>query len=160
MWARSWCCTAPLPCSPSAPSASRCLGGLAVPLPLCKAQPLPRAGLLCADPCLARVAVSWCDMEVSQMSPGMLYNQEVPRWVIIAHTACGSTWGGQCGLFGHRATEAFISERLSGKIEGFKYMTFCRNYFNNSLFYCVNCSCSCNNEFHFENANWVPNCEI
>ena len=33
------------------------------------------------------------------------------------------------------ATVSLISERLSKKIEGFKYMTFYRNYFNNSLFY-------------------------
>lgn len=68
--------------------------------------------------------------------------------------------GGHQGLFGPRAAVLFFSERLSSKIEGFKYLTFCRNYFNNGLFYCVNCGCGYNNGFHFENANRVPNCGI
>lgn len=64
-----------------------------------------------------------------------------------------SEQGGQCGLFGPGAAVLFFSERLSSKIEGFKYLTFCRNYSNNGLFCCVNRGCGYNNGFHFENAN-------
>lgn len=46
-----------------------------------------------------------------------------------------------------------LPEGLSGEMEGFECVTFCRNDSNNSLLYFVNRSCGCNNEFHFENAN-------